>query len=263
MSLADGIRARRSIRGLDGPPLSAEEVEALVELALLAPAPHHTTPWRFAEVTPARRAALAEAMGEVWRADMAADGVPEAQQARALERSRRRVEGAPTLLLGCIVGDGLASYPDERRDRAEWTMAAHSFGAALQNLLLVGEREWPRRLLDGRAALCAGRRARGARPARGVAPAGPCRPRTPARGLRAVRPARARRRRQPHPPLMRRRVPCGVDARGRACPTLRALEWEAVWRGWGWSCITGIEGGSALASRARLAEFRGLRLACG
>ena len=136
MSLADGIRARRSIRGLDGPPLTAEEVEALVELALLAPAPHHTTPWRFAEVTPGRRAALATAMGEVWRADMAADGVADAQQARALERSRRRVEGAPTLLLGCIVGEGLASYPDERRDRAEWTMAAHSFGAALQNLLL-------------------------------------------------------------------------------------------------------------------------------
>ena len=136
MSLADGIRARRSIRGLDGPPLTAAEVEALVELALLAPAPHHTTPWRFAEVTPARRAALAAAMGEVWRADMTADGVPEARRARALERSRRRVEGAPTLLLGCVVGDGLASYPDERRDRAEWTMAAHSFGAALQNLLL-------------------------------------------------------------------------------------------------------------------------------
>lgn len=136
MSLADGIRARRSIRGLEGPALSAEEVEALVELALLAPAPHHTTPWRFAEVTPASRAALAAAMGEVWRADMTTDGVAEAQQARALDHSRRRVEGAPTLLLGCVVGDGLASYPDERRDRAEWTMAAHSFGAALQNLLL-------------------------------------------------------------------------------------------------------------------------------
>ena len=136
MSLADGIRARRSIRGLEGPALSAAEVEALVELALLAPAPHHTTPWRFAEVSASRRAALADAMGEVWRADMTADGVPEAQQARALDRSRRRGVGAPTLLLGCIVGEGLASYPDERRDRAEWTMAAHSFGAALQNLLL-------------------------------------------------------------------------------------------------------------------------------
>jgi coenzyme F420-0:L-glutamate ligase/coenzyme F420-1:gamma-L-glutamate ligase len=136
VSLADAIRARRSIRGLEGPPLSAEEVEALVELALLAPAPHHTRPWRFAEVSPGRRAALAEAMGAVWQVDMAADGVPAEQQARALERSRRRIEGAPTLLLGCIAGEGLAAYPDERRDRAEWTMAAHAFGAGLQNLLL-------------------------------------------------------------------------------------------------------------------------------
>ena len=136
VSVAEAIRARRSIRGLEGPSLSASEVGALVEAALLAPAPHHTRPWRFAEIAPASRARLAAAMGEVWRADMDADGVPEARRARALARSRRRIEGAPTLLLGCLAGDGLASYPDERRDRAEWTMAAHSFGAALQNLLL-------------------------------------------------------------------------------------------------------------------------------
>ena len=136
MSLADAIRARRSIRGLDGPLLSREEVEALVALALLAPAPHHTRPWRFAEISAARREALAEAMGAAWAADMTADGVGPEQQARALERSRRRVVEAPTLLLGCLVGEGLAVYPDERRDRAEWTMAAHAFGAALQNLLL-------------------------------------------------------------------------------------------------------------------------------
>ena len=136
MSLADAIRARRSIRGLDGPPLTPSEVEALVELALLAPAPHHTRPWRFVEVLPETREALAGAMGAAWQADMTADGVPEAQQARALERSRRRVVEAPTLLLGCIVGEGLARYPDERRERAEWTMAAHSFGAGMQNLLL-------------------------------------------------------------------------------------------------------------------------------
>jgi F420 biosynthesis protein FbiB-like protein len=75
-------------------------------------------------------------MGDAWRADMEADGVPEEQRTRALERSRARVVSAPTLLLGCLVADGLNSYPDERRSRAEWTMAAHSFGAALQNILL-------------------------------------------------------------------------------------------------------------------------------
>ena len=136
MSLADAIRARRSIRGLEGPPLSPREVEALVGLALLAPAPHHTRPWRFVEISAARREALAEAMAAAWVADMRADGVAPEQQARALERSRGRVVRAPTLLLGCLAGEGLAVYPDERRDRAEWMMAAHAFGAALQNLLL-------------------------------------------------------------------------------------------------------------------------------
>src|SRR5690606_18234379 len=108
----------RSIRGLEGPPLSAEEVESLVLLACTAPAPHHTQPWRFVEVSPARRSALATAMGEAWRADLERDGVPRAQQEKALTRSRGQVEGAPTLLLGCLVGDGLREYQDDRRARA-------------------------------------------------------------------------------------------------------------------------------------------------
>jgi coenzyme F420-0:L-glutamate ligase/coenzyme F420-1:gamma-L-glutamate ligase len=133
----EGIRRRRSLRGLEGPPLSAGEVAELVELALLAPAPHHSRPWRFVHVGAARREALAEAMGAAWRVDMEGDGVLASTQQQALERSRRRIVEAPTLLLGCLVGEGLREYPDERRDRAEWTMAAHSFGAALENLLLA------------------------------------------------------------------------------------------------------------------------------
>lgn len=131
------IRSRRSIRGLEGPPLAPAELESLVALALTAPAPHHTQPWRFAEVTPDRRAALATAMGEAWRADLIADGVPEAQRERALARSRRQIESAPTLLLGCAVAEGLRVYSDERRRRAEWTLATHSFGAGIQNILLA------------------------------------------------------------------------------------------------------------------------------
>lgn len=135
--IEDAIRARRSIRGLEGPPLRPEDVEALVLLACTAPAPHHTQPWRFVEVSPARRSALATAMGEAWRADLERDGVAVAQQERALARSRRQVEDAPTLLLGCLVADGLRVYEDDRRARAEWGLAQHSFGASLQNILLA------------------------------------------------------------------------------------------------------------------------------
>jgi coenzyme F420-0:L-glutamate ligase/coenzyme F420-1:gamma-L-glutamate ligase len=137
MEVVEAIRTRRSIRGLEGPPLTHEEVSALIALALLAPAPHHTRPWRFVHVLPPRREALAKEMGEAWRRDMEADGVSAERQVRALERSRRQLIAAPTLLVGCLAGAGLHQWPDERRDRAEWTMAAHSFGAALQNILLA------------------------------------------------------------------------------------------------------------------------------
>jgi len=135
--LEQAIRSRRSVRGLVGPPLTAAELESLVALALTAPAPHHTQPWRFAEVLPPRRAALASAMGDAWRADIEGDGVPEATIERLLARSRGQIEGAPTLLLGCLVADGLNAYEDDRRARAEWSLATHSFGAALQNILLT------------------------------------------------------------------------------------------------------------------------------
>jgi len=135
--IEDAIRARRSVRGLDGPPLTAEEVESLVRLALTAPAPHHTRPWRFVEIGPARREALADAMGAAWRRDLEGDTQPSKTVERALARSRGRITGAPTLLLGCLVPEGLNRYDDERRWRAEWGLAQHSFGAALQNLLLA------------------------------------------------------------------------------------------------------------------------------
>ena len=137
MDAIEAIRSRRSHRGLEGNPLPREELAALVDLALRAPAPHHTRPWRFVHVLPARRAELADAMGASWRADMITDGVPSDQQDRALSRSRRQIIEAPTLLLGCLVREGLRAYADERRAQAEWIMAAHSFGAALQNILLA------------------------------------------------------------------------------------------------------------------------------
>lgn len=136
-AVEQAILSRRSIRGLEGPALTADEVEALVTLACTAPAPHHTRPWRFVEISPARRDALATAMGEAWRADLEHDGVPVAQQEKALRRSRRQVEEAPTLVLGCLVADGLRDYADDRRARAEWGLAQHSFGASLQNILLA------------------------------------------------------------------------------------------------------------------------------
>jgi F420 biosynthesis protein FbiB-like protein len=54
-----------------------------------------------------------------------------------LARSRDRIMAAPVLILGCVVGEGLRDWPDERRRRYEWTMAAQSMGGALQNMMLT------------------------------------------------------------------------------------------------------------------------------
>ena len=131
------ISARRSFRGIIGPSLERSDVEELVSLAMTAPAPHHTTPWRFVAIDSKNRLDLAESMGLKWKEDLQKDGTTSDIIQKALENSKQRILTAPTLLLGCLVKDGLNTYADTARAEAEWGLAQHSFGAALENLLLA------------------------------------------------------------------------------------------------------------------------------
>lgn len=131
------IRTRRSIRRFSPEPVSPEEVRELLLDACAAPAPHHTRPWRFAVLFDhAAKDRLARAMGEAWRADLTADGVDAATQERLLARSRARITAAPVVVVACLVDEGLRRWPDGRRQAAEWAMAQHSLGCALENLML-------------------------------------------------------------------------------------------------------------------------------
>ena len=131
------LAERRSFRGLQGPPLTQEEIESLIRLGLKAPAPHHSTPWRFVVVSSESRPILAGEMGAKWKQDLLGDGLPEAQINKALANSSARILSAPTLLLGCLVQEGLNTYADSERASAEWGLAQHSIGAALENILLA------------------------------------------------------------------------------------------------------------------------------
>ena len=132
------VAARRSIRAFLPDPVPREIVDGLIAAACLAPAPHHSRPWRWAVVdTLDAKHALAEAMGERWQADLTADGMASARIARRVQASYRRLTDAPTLVLGCIVSDGLDQYPDVARQTAEHGMALLSLGAAVQNLFLA------------------------------------------------------------------------------------------------------------------------------
>jgi PPOX class probable F420-dependent enzyme len=136
-ALAGLIRGRRSVRAFDTRPVPREIIEEAIAAAGWAPSPHGRQPWRFAVVEAAeRRAALAEAMAETWRAQLRLDGQDEATVEARLEKSRDRLYRAPMLIVPCLYLAGLDVYPDPARQLAEETMAVQSFGAAVQNLLL-------------------------------------------------------------------------------------------------------------------------------
>jgi F420 biosynthesis protein FbiB-like protein len=138
MSVPAFVAARRSIRAFTGEPVPRARIDALVEAACLAPAPHHSRPWRFAVVdTDAAKRDLASGMGERWRRDLAGDGVSAARVDDLVGASHRKLVDAPAMVLGCLTWDGLDRYPDAPRRRAEWGMALLSLGAAVENLMLA------------------------------------------------------------------------------------------------------------------------------
>jgi coenzyme F420-0:L-glutamate ligase/coenzyme F420-1:gamma-L-glutamate ligase len=136
LSLEQAIAGRRSVRQFADRPVAPEAIEAVIAAACLAPAPHHTRPWRFVVLSPDARAALAAVMGRAWRRDLRRDGVQETRIEALLERSRVQIMAAPALILVGFLRDALRAWPDPRR-RSETMMFAQSTGAALQNLMLA------------------------------------------------------------------------------------------------------------------------------
>jgi F420 biosynthesis protein FbiB-like protein len=113
-------------------------LERILGAAAQAPSPHHSFPWRLAVLTGmTAKSALADAMGEKWRADLQADGLGAAEIEAEVEKSRRRLTVSPVVLVGSVYPETLDEYPDAARQQAETLMAAHSLGAALQNVMLA------------------------------------------------------------------------------------------------------------------------------
>jgi coenzyme F420-0:L-glutamate ligase/coenzyme F420-1:gamma-L-glutamate ligase len=132
------VEARRSIRAFLPETVARADLDAIVEAACLAPAPHHSRPWRFVVVdTDAAKRALALGMGERWRTDLLADGVGAERVGELVDASHEKLVRAPAFVVGCLTWNGLDRYPDERRQRAEWGMALLSLGAAVENLMLT------------------------------------------------------------------------------------------------------------------------------
>lgn len=64
MQTIDAIRARRSVKRFTDRPISREEIESLLELAVVAPNHRLTQPWRFYILGPEARFAYGLVLGE-------------------------------------------------------------------------------------------------------------------------------------------------------------------------------------------------------
>jgi coenzyme F420-0:L-glutamate ligase/coenzyme F420-1:gamma-L-glutamate ligase len=141
-AVREALNLRRTVREFTDEPVDPGAVRRAVAAAVTAPAPHHTTPWRFVLLeSQAARTRLLDAMRDAWIADLRRDGRDEESVAKRVRRGDV-LRDAPYLAVPCLVMDGSHTYGDERRDTAEREMFVVAAGAGVQNFLvaLAGER---------------------------------------------------------------------------------------------------------------------------
>ncbi|HEU5001756.1 MAG TPA: nitroreductase [Actinomycetota bacterium] len=125
MDVIEAIQSRRSVPALTDQVPSRNEVEALLDAAVMAPTHHMTQPWRFVVVQGVAREAMGAVMGERVRREQGGDPMVDSKVAAEEARPLR----APVIIV--------VVYTPSDHPKAVAMEDRYSVGAAMQNILLA------------------------------------------------------------------------------------------------------------------------------
>ena len=132
------IRSRRSVRRFLPDAVPKGLVLQILESATWAPSAHNRQPWRFVVLmTKESRVQFVETMSILFRQDLLADGTPEMEIERAVNRARHRILNAPVAVLLCLDTSLCDIYSDQRRQDAEFLMGVQGVAMAGSTMLLA------------------------------------------------------------------------------------------------------------------------------
>jgi coenzyme F420-0:L-glutamate ligase / coenzyme F420-1:gamma-L-glutamate ligase len=132
------LRTRRTIRRFKPDAVPENVLQKILETATYAPSAHDQQPWRFAVVTgDSAKMHLAETITGRFLQDMLADGKPESDIQGRIERTIRRTNESPVIVVLCRDKNAVDSQPDEAARQAEIKMGEQSVALAGLQLLLA------------------------------------------------------------------------------------------------------------------------------
>ena len=140
--LHEFLRSRRSIRRFKPDRVSQDCIQRVLETATFAPSAHNLQPWRFAIITSsATKSQLAEAITARFRQDSLIEGVSEADIQARVERTIRRADQAPVIVILCRDIAQVKPQPDFFLQQKEAMMGSQSVALAGLQILLAAHAE--------------------------------------------------------------------------------------------------------------------------